>query len=129
MPKMDDNELGSVIRSEIQQAQNYFETEFADARMKAIDYYLGEPLGNERDGFSSVVSHDFADVVETLMPSLMRIFTSSDKFVIALLIDVIGQFNPEIERTIDGLSGLSYCLKQFIILASCVLALDSDLAN
>ena len=81
MPKMDDNELGSVIRSEIQQAQNYFETEFADARMKAIDYYLGEPLGNERDGFSSVVSHDFADVVETLMPSLMRIFTSSDKFV------------------------------------------------
>ena len=35
MPKMDDNELGSVIRSEIQQAQNYFETEFADARMKA----------------------------------------------------------------------------------------------
>ena len=81
MPKMDENELGSVIRSEIQQAQNYFETEFADARMKAIDYYLGEPLGNERDGFSSVVSHDFADVVETLMPSLMRIFTSSDKFV------------------------------------------------
>ena len=81
MPKMDDNELGSVIRSEIQQAQNYFETEFADARMKAIDYYLGEPLGNERDGFSSVVSHDFADVVETLMPSLMRIFTSSDKYV------------------------------------------------
>jgi len=81
MPKMDENELGSVIRSEIQQAQNYFETEFADARMKAIDYYLGEPLGNERDGFSSVVSHDFADVVETLMPSLMRIFTSSDKYV------------------------------------------------
>ena len=75
------DELSSVISSEIQQAQNYFESEFASERMKAIDYYLGEPLGNERDGFSSVVSHDFADVVETLMPSLMRIFTSSDKYV------------------------------------------------
>ena len=81
MPKMKIDELSSVISSEIQQAQNYFESEFASERMKAIDYYLGEPLGNERDGFSSVVSHDFADVVETLMPSLMRIFTSSDKYV------------------------------------------------
>ena len=78
---MEQDELRSIIRSEIQQAQNYFETEYSSDRMKAIDYYLGEPLGNERDGFSSVVSHDFADVVETLMPSLMRIFTSSDKFV------------------------------------------------
>ena len=46
------DELSSVISSEIQQAQNYFESEFASERMKAIDYYLGEPLGNERDGFS-----------------------------------------------------------------------------
>ncbi len=60
MPKMKIDELSSVISSEIQQAQNYFESEFASERMKAIDYYLGEPLGNERDGFSSVVSHDFA---------------------------------------------------------------------
>ena len=81
MPKMEQDELRSIIRSEIQQAQNYFETEYSSDRMKAIDYYLGEPLGNEREGFSSVVSHDFADVVETLMPSLMRIFTSSDKYV------------------------------------------------
>ena len=78
---MEQDELRSIIRSEIQQAQNYFETEYSSDRMKAIDYYLGEPLGNEREGFSSVVSHDFADVVETLMPSLMRIFTSSDKYV------------------------------------------------
>ena len=78
---MTDERLGSIIQSEITDSQNHFETEYSSDRLKAIDYYLGEPFGNEIEGRSSVVSTDFADAVEQIMPSLMRIFTSSDKYV------------------------------------------------
>ena len=81
MAKMTDERLGSIIQSEITDSQNHFETEYSADRLKAIDYYLGEPFGNEIEGRSSVVSTDFADAVEQIMPSLMRIFTSSDKYV------------------------------------------------
>ena len=81
MAKMTDERLGSIIQSEITDSQNHFETEYSSDRLKAIDYYLGEPFGNEVEGRSSVVSTDFADAVEQIMPSLMRIFTSSDKYV------------------------------------------------
>ena len=81
MAKMTDERLGSIIQSEITDSQNHFETEYSSDRLKAIDYYLGEPFGNEIEGRSSVVSTDFADAVEQIMPSLMRIFTSSDKYV------------------------------------------------
>ena len=81
MAKMKKEDLGSIIQTEIRESQNHFETEYSADRLKAIDYYLKEPLGNEVEGRSSVVSSDFADTVETIMPSLMRIFTSSDKYV------------------------------------------------
>lgn len=78
---MNKERLGSIIQSEIRDSQNHFETEYSADRLKAIDYYLGEPFGNEVEGRSSVVTTDFADAVEQIMPSLMRIFTSSDKYV------------------------------------------------
>ena len=78
---MNKERLGSIIQSEIRDSQNHFETEYSADRLKAIDYYLGEPFGNEIEGRSSVVTTDFADAVEQIMPSLMRIFTSSDKYV------------------------------------------------
>jgi len=81
MAKMNKERLGSIIQSEIRDSQNHFETEYSADRLKAIDYYLGEPFGNEVEGRSSVVTTDFADAVEQIMPSLMRIFTSSDKYV------------------------------------------------
>jgi len=81
MAKMDKERLGSIIQSEIRESQNHYETEYSVDRLKAIDYYLGEPMGNEIEGRSQVVSTDFADAVEQIMPSLMRIFTSSDKYV------------------------------------------------
>ena len=36
------------------------------------------PLGNEQEGRSQVISNDVLDTVESLMPSLMRIFTAGD---------------------------------------------------
>jgi hypothetical protein len=46
-----------------------------------MDFYMGEPLGNEVEGRSSVVSTEVADTVEAIMPNLMRVFTANDKYV------------------------------------------------
>ena len=50
-------------------------------RVKALDYYLGNPLGNEIDGRSQVVSRDVWDTVEWIKPQLADIFCSGDDVV------------------------------------------------
>lgn len=50
-------------------------------RANALDLYLGKPLGNEVEGRSQVVSHDVADTIEWIKPTLLRTFSSGDKVV------------------------------------------------
>ena len=50
-------------------------------RKKSLEYYMGEKLGTEIDGRSQVVSTDVADTIETILPNLLRVFTSSEKVV------------------------------------------------
>ena len=63
MPDMDDYQLNSIVSSEITDALNHFDSEFSQERIRAMDFYLGEPLGNEVEGRSSVVSTEFPDTV------------------------------------------------------------------
>jgi len=81
MPKMDDYKLNSIVSSEITDSLNHFDSEFSQERIRAMDFYMGEPFGNEVDGRSSVVSTEVADTVEAIMPNLMRVFTANDKYV------------------------------------------------
>src|SRR5262249_55814916 len=37
------------------------------------------PYGDEQEGHSQVVTSEFADVIESIMPGLMRVFTSTDE--------------------------------------------------
>ena len=71
-------EILSVVSREIHNASGYIGGELVARRKKSLEYYLGSPLGNEQEGRSQVVSNDVLDTVESLMPSLMRIFTSGD---------------------------------------------------
>jgi len=81
MAKLDNEEIGQIVAREINDAINHYDSEFAADRLKALDYYLGEPIGNEIEGKSQVISTEVADTVEQIMPSLMRVFTGSDKYV------------------------------------------------
>jgi hypothetical protein len=81
MAKMDDYQLGSIVSGEITDALNHFDSEYTEERLRALDFYLGEPLGNEVEGRSSVVATEVADTVEAIMPNLMRVFTANDKYV------------------------------------------------
>lgn len=55
--------------------------DLANDREKALDYYLGKPLGNEIEGRSSVVSRDVFDTVEWIKPQIAEIFCSGDEVV------------------------------------------------
>ena len=81
MAKMDDYQLSSIVSGEITDALNHFDSEYTQERLRALDFYLGEPLGNEVEGRSAVVATEVADTVEAIMPNLMRVFTANDKYV------------------------------------------------
>ena len=81
MAKISDIEFQSILRNEIEQALGYHDTEFSQDRIDAMDYYLGEPFGNEQPDRSQVVATEVSDTIETIMPNLMRIFTQSDEYV------------------------------------------------
>ena len=53
----------------------------ANERALELDYYNQRPLGNEREGESQVVTSDVYDVVEGMLPTLLKIFTASDDAV------------------------------------------------
>lgn len=78
---MDDFQFKALVNENIQNAVNYYDSEFASDRSKALDYYLGNKFGNEQENRSQVVLTDLADTIEFITPQLMKIFCSSDKFV------------------------------------------------
>ena len=81
MAEMSEEQLASIISSEITDSINHFDSEYSADRLRAMDMYLGQPIGNEIEGRSQVVLTEVADCVDQIMPSLMRIFTASDKYV------------------------------------------------
>ena len=81
MAKLTKTKLLALISQEITNSLGFYSSDLAKQRENALKYYLGEPLGNEVEGRSSVVSQDLLEVVESMLPSLMRMFTQSDKMV------------------------------------------------
>lgn len=81
MEPMDDTELESLVAGELTDATSFVDAELSPVRARAIQYYRGEPFGNEEEGRSQVVSTDVRDTISGIMPSLMRVFFGSKKVV------------------------------------------------
>jgi hypothetical protein len=77
---MDDKTFQSLINDHMVDAVNYYDTEYAMDRAETLDYYLGEPFGNEVENRSQVVATEVSDTIEYIMPQLMKVFQSSDHF-------------------------------------------------
>jgi hypothetical protein len=75
--------LKAAIQAAIDDSIGYVETETVDARKTALQYYLRQPLGNEVEGKSQVVTGEVAEAIDGALPALMRIFTGSDEIVVA----------------------------------------------
>jgi len=77
MAAMTPDELRQVVVSRLNANMSYHSGSLPRDRQKAMRYYRGEPFGTEIEGKSKVVSRDVAEVVDTMMPSLMRIFAGA----------------------------------------------------
>lgn len=76
-----DENLESVVRLAIEDAVDFIDNTMSPRRAEAADYYEGAPLGNEQEGRSQAQTMDVRDVVQSMLPSLMRIFCGSEKVV------------------------------------------------
>jgi len=78
---MDDEELEAMIGQEITDAVSYIDSDLSPIRAMATRYYRGDPFGNEEEGRSQVVAMETRDTISAMMPSLMRVFFSSENVV------------------------------------------------
>lgn len=58
-----------------------YDSNLMDERMNALDYYNGEPFGDEEDGKSQIVTRDVAEVIDYMTVSLLRTMVSGDQVV------------------------------------------------
>ena len=79
--KLDDNEILALVEGEVNSSSGYQDSEISAQRERAMEYFYGEPFGNEEEGRSQVVVTDVQDTIMWMMPPLMRIFTAGDKVV------------------------------------------------
>lgn len=70
--------LIAFLRDESVRARDEF---LDEERANAIDFYNGEPFGDEEDGRSQVVSRDVAEVVDYMTVSVLRTMASGDRVV------------------------------------------------
>ena len=84
--KIQDMEIIAQIEAEENIAYGVNDSALSNDRATAIDYYLGQPFGNEEEGRSQVVSYDVQDTIESALPQLLKVFVAGDKVV---------QFDPK----------------------------------
>jgi hypothetical protein len=76
---MSEEEFQGAVKAAIKDAADYIDDEVAPDREKAIKYYRADPFGNEEEGRSQVVMTEVRDTILAMMPSLLRVFTASEK--------------------------------------------------
>jgi hypothetical protein len=79
MADYDDSALITAIEQHEGQAELW--GGLTEDRAKALDYYKGEPLGNEVEGRSQVIYRSVFDTVEWIKPQLADIFTSGEDII------------------------------------------------
>lgn len=72
--RLSDSEILNIVEAEESSAIDY-EGEIAKNRATLLDYYNLQPFGDEVEGQSQAITSDVFDVVEGMLPTLMRMFT------------------------------------------------------
>lgn len=97
---MTDGELVSLLDRSISNAETYADGDAAKLRRLALKFLNGEVDIPAEKGKSSAVSHDMADTLHWVLPSLLRIFLASDH---------VGIYEPRrqdfIDETVDTPQG------------------------
>lgn len=78
---MTEAEIAAFLTSKILRAMNDEDGDLSQNRQDSLNYYLGKPYGNERDGYSSYVTREVLEAIEWAKPAILRVFTAGDKVV------------------------------------------------
>ena len=81
MARMRNSEVLALLGQLLENSIGYLEGTIGSERRTSLKYYLGKPYGNEIEGRSQVVTQDVLEVVENILPSLLRIFTAGEQIV------------------------------------------------
>jgi hypothetical protein len=73
------DEVKAILESELATSLGGTDSDISEQRRLAMRYYKGKPFGNEIEGRSKVVLRDVSDTVEWILPTLMRMFTGTNK--------------------------------------------------
>jgi hypothetical protein len=84
--KMSDSDLVNIIQKHVDTGIGSESGELSNKRQVILDRYLGELYGNEKEGQSKVLTREVMETVEWALPAVIRVFTSSSRFV---------EFQPE----------------------------------
>ena len=74
-------ELLSTIDSYEDNVSDHMDSDAAQTRADLLDYYLGERYGNERDGYSSIVTREVYQSVENIKSDIAELFVADDETV------------------------------------------------
>ena len=88
---MKEEEILKIVSSELSNSEQNLDFE------TPLDYYLGNPRGDEQTGRSQVVSTDVADAIEWIKPQIMKSFTQNNEIVIFDPISPDDELQAEIE--------------------------------
>ena len=90
---MSEGEVVSLLDRQLSSSSTYSGSETQQLRLNALKFVDGEIDLPEREGRSKVVSHDVADTLNAIMPSLLRVFTATDQ---------IGVYEPRRQDYVNG---------------------------
>jgi len=79
--ELSDEQVFSLFKQETSAYSAESLSDLASERSEALERYLGEPLGDESEGRSSLQTREVYDIVESVMPALMRIFCAEDNVI------------------------------------------------
>lgn len=77
--ELDDKWLIKRIQAHVREGINSEDGEVTDVRQTAYEAYMGSPMGNERDGYSTIVTREVLQAIEWALPALMRVFLGGVK--------------------------------------------------
>lgn len=91
----DDEQIYAHVDQWLTDSLSFNTTELSHQRAEALKYYFGEPFGNEKRGKSQVVTRDIAETIDSIMPSLMKVFHSGGQVV---------KYNPDTADDVESIN-------------------------
>ena len=96
---LSNEDISAILGDHFMAAESFQDQCFRERRDKIRDYYDGKPFGTEQPDRSKAILTDVRDKVESLLPSLMEIFTAGHR--VAKFAPVGPEDRPAAEQATD----------------------------